>query len=279
MRAIRTILVQAEKSDAGATLLSQVARLAETHEAHVVALACGLEPTPAYASLPDIPPEGFFQESQEAREEVEGAMGWVENQLKSSGVSYEVRGLLATIGEAGKRFARHARYADVAILPRGDEDSNWRRLVDATLMESGRPVIVCPPEADVSKIGKRVVVGWDGGREAVRAVHECVHFVREDAEDVRVVTVDPHVSLYDHGEEPGADLAAMLVRHGIPVTVDAIPRENLSVAEAIMRHADAQGADLIVSGAYGHWRLSEIILGGVTRDLLEMSKQPVLMAH
>ena len=278
MRAIKTILVHAEQSDAGAELLSQAAALAATRDAHLVALVVGVEPTPAYASLPDIPPEGFFVETEEARQEVERTMGWVEQHLTRTGAGFEVRGLLSTTGEAGKRFARHARYADVAILPRGDDDSNWQRLVHATLLESGRPAIVCPPGSDLAAIGSRIVVAWDGGREAVRAVHECVHFA-EKAEDVHIVTVDPQVSLYDHGEEPGADLAAMLARHGLPVTVDAIPRESQSVAEAIMRHADAVGADLIVSGAYGHWRISEIILGGVTRELLEKSQKPLLMAH
>jgi len=278
MAAIKTILVAVERSDAGAALLAEAAGFAAARQAHLVALVIGIELTPSYAGLPDVPLDSYFTELQAIREEVREARVWAGKLLQQTGVSHEVRGAVTTPGDAGTTFARQARYADIAFVLRGEGDADWHRLVDAALFGSGRPVVLCPPGAALGKMGRRVALGWDAGAEAARAASYIADVV-PDAEEVHVVMINPHVAPDAHGEEPGANIATLLARHGLPITVDALPREDVSTAQALMRQVRAIDADLVVAGAYGHSRLSEIILGGATRDLLETCDRPLLMAH
>jgi nucleotide-binding universal stress UspA family protein len=91
--------------------------------------------------------------------------------------------------------------------------------------------------------------------------------------------VDPSAALRASGEEPGADIAAYLARHGINVTVDTLPSAGRSVVQVLQQHAVDVASDVIVMGAYGHSRLRELVFGGVTRSMLEAARPPVLMAH
>ncbi len=278
MAALKTILVHAEQSEEGAALLSEVAAMADANGAHVVALAVDATPTLAYSGLPDIPPDVYAADLRDMREKVEAIAAFAGKQLAAAGVSHEVRSTVVPSGEVGKTIARQARYADLSVFSRGTVSHDWHAIVDAVLFASGRPILLCPPGAPLARLGTRVAIAWQPGAEAVRAVHDSLD-VMSAPEDVRIVAVDPQVGPAGHGEEPGADLATVLSRHGLPVSVDAIPRGGRSIANAILRHAAEMEADLIVSGAYGHSRLTEIILGGVTRDLLDDADRPLLMSH
>ena len=99
------------------------------------------------------------------------------------------------------------------------------------------------------------------------------------AAQVDVVAFEPARSGADHGEEPGADIALYLARHGVKVTVSRVDAPDLDVGNQLLSRAFDLSADLIVMGAWGHSRLRELILGGVTRTLLESMTVPVLMAH
>lgn len=278
MAAIKTVLVPARHNEAGAHLLSEAAAFAVAHEAHLVALAIGVEPEPIYGDLPDLPLDGYISGLRAIRQAVQETRTWAQERLAGTGASFEVRAVSIPEGLVGATVARHARYADLTILPRDDGDGNWYRRLDAALFESGHPVLLCPPGASLSTLGTRVVIGWDAGPEAARAVDGSIGLI-SGADDIRVVVVDPRVGGDGHGEDPGTDLATFLSRHGLRVTVDALPRENRSVADALLRHARNIDADLIVAGAYGHSRLSEIVLGGPTRDLMEATDRPLFMAH
>lgn len=100
-----------------------------------------------------------------------------------------------------------------------------------------------------------------------------------NADEVRLVLVDPVESESGHGSEPGADAAAFLARHGAKVAVDRLPSQGHSVAEILGRHAMDCAIDLMVMGGYGHSRMRERIFGGVTKSILEEPPVPVLMAR
>jgi nucleotide-binding universal stress UspA family protein len=122
------------------------------------------------------------------------------------------------------------------------------------------------------------MVAWDARIEAARAVREAIDMLAA-ADDVHVVLVDPKAHLWDHGEEPGADIAAYLARHGAKVTVHRLPGQGMTVAEVLRRHAGDMAADLVVIGAYGHSRLRERIFGGTTKSMLEDATVPLFMAR
>jgi nucleotide-binding universal stress UspA family protein len=120
------------------------------------------------------------------------------------------------------------------------------------------------------------MIAWDAGREAARAVHDALP-VLERAKSVVVLVINPRRG--NHGAEPGADIALHLARHGIKVEAQNTEVKDLSVADALLSRLADQGIDLLVMGAYGHSRLRELVVGGVTRQLFQQMTVPVLMSH
>jgi nucleotide-binding universal stress UspA family protein len=122
------------------------------------------------------------------------------------------------------------------------------------------------------------MVAWAPRKEAGRAVADAMPFI-EAAEAVSIGIVDPETGDADHGDEPGADVAAALSRHNRDVSVSQLPSGGLSVGNRLLKHAEEWGADLIVMGGYGHWRLREMLFGGVTHEMLRSSAVPLLLSH
>src|SRR5437870_6960590 len=176
--------------------------------------------------------------------------------------------------------AVHARYADLAVVARPDpagQTAGPPGLVESLVLTSGRPVIVLPPRSTASRLG-RIEVGWNAGREAVRAVADALPLLVRAAA-VEVLIIDPERSRGDHGQEPGADIARYLARHGAKVDVRRLSSDSEDVGRLLLSQAAAFGADLLVMGAYGHARLNELIFGGVTRTALRDAGLPVLMSR
>lgn len=120
-----------------------------------------------------------------------------------------------------------------------------------------------------------MLIGWDGSREAARAVCDAMPLLAAAA----VVTVDAEPSRTEHGEIPGADIALHLARHGVKATVERTVSAGIDVGNVLLSRASDVGADLLVMGAYAHSRVRELILGGTTRTVLETMTLPVFMAH
>jgi len=140
----------------------------------------------------------------------------------------------------------------------------------------GRPVLVVPRYGTFETVGQRVLIAWNGSREATRAVNDAIPILKM-ATKVTVLSVDPE------GEPdrrlPGADLALHLARHGIAAEAESTQALDIGVGDVLLSRAADLGADLIVMGAYGHSRLREMMLGGATRHLLQHMTVPVLMSH
>jgi nucleotide-binding universal stress UspA family protein len=174
----------------------------------------------------------------------------------------------------------HARYADIAIVGRPDParlDAIPHQLPQTLVLASGRPVLLLPSEPPLSA-GRRILVGWNARREATRAVADAMPFLAR-AEAVEVLVVDHERHPADHGEEPGADIGCHLARHGVRVGVCRMASEGQEVGRLMLSRAAAFGADLIVMGAYGHSRLTELVFGGATRSMLREATLPVLMSR
>jgi len=123
-----------------------------------------------------------------------------------------------------------------------------------------------------------VMLCWNASRECARAAADALPFLQA-AEQVIVLVIDPEVSADRHGQEPGADVALWLARHGVKVAVQRDVAADAEVGEIILSRAADHGVDLIVMGIYGHSRLREMMLGGVSRTLLSSMTVPVLMSH
>lgn len=173
-------------------------------------------------------------------------------------------------------LAEQARAADLIVVSRqvaGDPVSA-RMAVDPSdlVMDLGRPILAVPSRA-TSLTARRVVIAWKDSREARRAVADAMPFLKR-AEEVCVLAVGK-----DAEEQGAADLSDHLRRHGVPSSVTLRTEAQFSITQDILDVAKQIGADLIVCGAYGHSRMREWMFGGVTRDLLDHSPIPCLMAH
>jgi len=178
-------------------------------------------------------------------------------------------------------LAVSARYADLLVVGQADPDDpagGRNDLPEAMAFATGRPVLVVPHVGAHQSVGKTVMLCWNSSRESARAAADALPFLQA-ADKVIVLVVDPEVSADGHGQEPGADVATWLARHGVKVVVQRDVAADAAVAEIILSRAADHDVDLIVMGIYGHSRLREMVLGGVSRTLLSSMTVPVLMSH
>jgi nucleotide-binding universal stress UspA family protein len=177
-----------------------------------------------------------------------------------------------------------SRYADLVVLSQGSGAdtppaayARTRGLPERVSLHGVRPVLLVPAAWDGHALPGAAVVGWDGGMCALRAIAVALPLLQA-ADTVKLALINPAQLLELHGEDPGADMAVYLARHGVNVDV-VVERTHATVGDALMALARDCHAGLMVSGAYGHSRFRELVLGGVTRELLERAPVPVLLAH
>jgi nucleotide-binding universal stress UspA family protein len=198
--------------------------------------------------------------------------------LRGRSLSTEWRSLS---GRAGEMLGLCARYADLVILGQSDPDDSSKGppdLPETVALASGRPVLVVPHIGVEKAIGDVVMLCWNASRESARAAADALPILKA-AKQVIVLAVEPKATAGGHGPEPGADVAAWLARHGVKVTVQRDVAPNADVGNIILSRAADHDVDLIVMGIYGHSRMREMILGGVSRTILASMTVPVLMAH
>jgi nucleotide-binding universal stress UspA family protein len=266
-------LMVAGSRDAAATYAVSVAK---TFDAHLAGIAFAYEPV-----LPAIVgggiPESVIEEQREENEKA--AKSAVEQfEATAKDVKHETRMVPASLAGAADTFGEIARVFDLAIVGQSERDrvGPEELIVEGALFGSGRPILVVPADYQGGMRLDRVLVCWNGGRNAARATANALPFLRR-ANAVEIVTVGAEASA--PGETSAADLSRHLARHGITADVKRIEPGNLKVSAAILNYAAKSGAGMLVMGGYGHSRLREFILGGTTRGVLAAMTVPTLMSH
>lgn len=281
----KTIVVHVDGSADQDSRLRAAAMLANEHGAHLV----GSAPTGIswldYAVLTGSPgapipiPESDFQGLRDA------AQVRTETFLAEA-ARLGVTSLEARVhdDEPGYALLLQSRYADLVVLSRDSPEptglalaTRVRHLPEFVALRGARPVLVVPPEYGHAAIPGTAVVGWNGGVQAMRAIAAALPLLQR-ADNVKLALINPDGLSEMHGEEPGADMALYLARHGVRVEV-VRERTKSTEGAALMAVARDCGAGLMVAGAYGHSRYREWALGGVTRELLERAEVPLLVAH
>ena len=275
----RTILTVAglEHGDHDIELAASLCEQAEAHLSVYVVGFAAPPPTGAYAAVIS---DAWVQERQADAMRLEERLAALTAKLSSRAVAADVAGDCPETAWADNAIGRRGRYCDLTLV--GPEllaaGLLKEKVMEGALFSSGKPVLLVPEGATASLAPRRVMVAWDSRIEASRAVREALDMLQA-AEEVRLVLVDPEEAEYAHGDEPGADAALYLARHGVRVGVDRLPGSGRPVAEVLARHARDMAAEMIVMGAYGHSRLRQRILGGVTRSMVENPPLPILMAR
>lgn len=277
----KTILVHVDQSPHAAKRIELAALLAGDQQAHLIGAALtGL--TMAYyrnsaaAMAGPLPQEDVDRITGAATQALDG----FETQARAAGVSYERR---RSDDEAEAGLVLQARYADLVVLSQTDPDldgfSLLRKLPEFLALYGGRPVLMVPYAGDHQHLDRHALVAWDGGRAATRAVTDALPLLRRSAR-VTLAVFNAERQHGVHGEQPGGDIALYLARHGVTVEVrQQTTSPGMDVGNALLSLAADLGADLLVMGAYGHLRWRELVLGGVTRRILQTMTLPVLMSH
>ena len=177
-------------------------------------------------------------------------------------------------GIESREIVRRGRLFDLTVLARPHDgyDQTSSSALAAVLFETGRPVLIAPPEAPAS-VGQRLMLAWNNTREAAEGVWAAMPFASK-ANEIAVVTVTQPNSSVDPDE-----LVRALARHGIEAEAQALDHGKANVGECLLAAADERKCDLLVMGAYGHSRLEEFILGGATKHVLKTARIPLLMVH
>lgn len=182
-----------------------------------------------------------------------------------------------------ERTPRPSNYADLIFVSQPDKESsvifNDTDFVDFLITDTGLPTVVIPRQWTASEVGKRPTLGWKECRESVGAVRHALPLMR-DADDVDIVSVTKRTNL-DNELVEGIEISEYLTDHGVTTRFFAehMDADDRRPADTLIRHVKDRGRDLIIIGGYGHSRFREIVLGGMTRDLIKESPVPVLLSH
>jgi len=182
---------------------------------------------------------------------------------------------IEAVSECGSR-------ADLIIASQDDPDwrtSGFSDRAGLLVLQSPRPVILLPANPWALDAPARVVVAWNGSREAARALFDSIPLLKT-SKSISILSInapDDHERRLRSNQE--RDVLATLARHGL--TADWVCEDPLGgdVGAAILAHVERHAADLLVMGGYGHFRVGELVFGGVTRDILQHMRIPVLMSH
>lgn len=179
--------------------------------------------------------------------------------------------------------ALHGRASDLIIVSQQNRDdieaAHENEFVEQTLLTAGRPVMVVPSSGDFPVVGDRVLLCWDGSREAARALADAAPLLR-GASHLVVLTMDEGAATRNIDSIPFEDLATYCVAHGIPAP-DHVRRDikGVGVGSTILNAAADYSADLIVMGAYGHSKFREWAMGGATASILKSMTVPIMFSH
>jgi len=274
----KSILVHYDAGRTAPVRLETAIGIANTQGAHIACLyALSAVPPPSYAYAAT----GVMRDAQERMraEMLADARRGYDECLRRNG--FDRAEWRESEADALEAVTSQARYADLVVI--GQQNPDWpsgvvREFERSAPLAMGRPVLVVPYAFERRPVGQRVLVAWNASRESARAVSDALPLLKR-ASHVHVVAFRPERSESAHGDEPGADVAQHLARHGVKVTVSRYDAPDVDVGNQLLSRAFDLSADLIVMGAWGHSRLREFVLGGVTRTLLESMTVPVLMSH
>lgn len=278
----KTITVHVNESSHCAERVKVAAAIAVKHEAHLVGVATSALPSsfflPGFDAGAGEALASCLAFSKEAAVTALAAFEGFANQIGA--VSIERR---LVEDETGMALCLQARYSDLLVIGQRDPDEELvlqsPDVQAFVLKHSPCAVLFIPYAGAVKTTGSRVVIAWNGTIAAARAIAAALPLLKR-ASIVQVAVFNADADPLVHGEQPGADIALFLARHDVNVEVtQQTTDDGMDVGNALLSHVADFNADLLVMGGFGHSRLRETVLGGVTRTILESMTVPVLMAH
>jgi nucleotide-binding universal stress UspA family protein len=269
----KTILLYLPSADAAESVATSAAKLAERHGA----LLIGAHHSIKIVVYGGVPENILGQQEARERELADAVRVIFEDVARRQNIAHEWRHRTARDTDAFRDVVAQSHAADLVVVPGKDFSDplgHWFDLPERLVMESGRPILLIPRERTFDSFGKRVMIAWDGSREAARAAFDALPFLRQ-ADAVFVTTAGDT-------QQPAASAAAFtanLQRHGVKAETVVAASGGKSDSEALRTALADRNCDMLVMGFYGHSRLREMVFGGFTRDVLKNMTVPVLTAH
>lgn len=278
---IKTILVHLDHTDRCNARVDLANRIARTQGAHLIGLLPSglLEGTIAADAIPTGMTDYIAESAHYLRQRAEGISESFRARLGAAGAaSYEIREVDGTTIDA---LVAHGRSSDLIVVGQEDRaresDVPARGLVPQVMLDAGRPVLAVPCAGEFKDVGQNVLLAWDGSRAAAVAMREALPLLA-DARRVTLVSCRRAGAAVEGQALLIPEMTRWLQRHGVQATAEQDITE-IDTADALLSRVSDLGADLIVMGGYGHSRLREMVLGGVTRGVLSHMTVPVLIAH
>ena len=252
--------------------------VAKTLGAHLAGVALAFVPE-VLSRFPQLPRDMLAEIVTHSENAAQAAIDRFDAAARQSEVSREHRMLKATEAEAPSVLATFARRFDLSVLMQSEPNVvNNDDMIETSLLESGRPLVVVPYIQREGLQLNRVICCWDGSRAATRAINDALPLlVRAGTIDLLIVLNEKTGS--EEHEIRGIELEKHLARHDVKVEIETTRAADIDVTDAILSYAADRSGTLIVMGGYGHSRLREIILGGATRDMLKSMTVPIFMSH
>lgn len=282
---LKDILVFLDVSSAGDERLRLATRIAKGHQACLSAVFLLDDVMTGLAPGPVVPEFGLAAGSF-----IPGATDISLSAIVAEDAEQRFRDWLRSFGVEGDWYplARTdmaglislAQTADLVIMgqvnPNARHASAWRP--EEIVVACGRPVLMVPYVGSFAQVGCRVLVAWDGSREAVRAVNDALPVISA-AETVTIMTVRASAKDFERDRLPMQRIIRHLARHGIAASADETLRGGVPISDLLLSRAADLSADMVVAGAYHHSPLRETLIGGVSRDLFQHMTVPMLMSH
>jgi nucleotide-binding universal stress UspA family protein len=275
----KTIVTFVRDFEVERSAIDAAAAMAEARGGHLTVVCLGIDRTQPGAYYAGANAIALQQTLAEAQAEASAIEARVREVLKGR-PRCNVLAVTAQIGAVGPLVADFSQYADLSVTlkPYGEARSvEDVAIVEGALFGYRTPLLVLPPGIDTAIAPRSVVIAWNESLEALTSVRAALPFLAK-AGKVNIAIIDPPQHSSDRSD-PGGNIAEMLARHGIRSDISVLAKTMPRVSDVLVRHVQDTGADLIVMGGYGHSRFREAILGGATRNMLELTPVPVLMAH
>jgi nucleotide-binding universal stress UspA family protein len=275
---IKDVMVMLQGTSADDSRLAAAKQIAESFDGQVIGLFLNILPMPIPEeedSLSAMQIEELIKQAQQFGDRIEAKL---KERLGRLGTAAEVRRIDVVALSAATIAAREARAVDtfIALRPNG-EPQDPAGLVESVLFESGRHLFLVPDEKQTDGSFDRVLIAWNGSRESTRALAEAMPYLHK-AKEVTVVVVDDEFP-DDPRVMQGDAVIAHLKHHGIDAVLHDTRSLNGNVAATLIAEARVRKANLMVMGGYGHSRLREWLLGGVTRELIHHAPMSLVVAH
>jgi nucleotide-binding universal stress UspA family protein len=250
--------------------------LAVTRTAHLDAVSVGYE-TANVGLAVDGGAAVFEVERERALARANAALAVLETEARNAGIIYGLQALTGHPLEAAATVGASARLYDLTIVlqPEPDRDTFDNTMPQEILFQSGGPVLFIPYTHKGPLEPRRVGIAWDGSRLAARALRDAAPFLAR-GQAITIISINEAQA---PAEASATALTAHLTRRGLAARIEHMTSDHADVQPTILSIAADAGLDLIVMGGYGHSRLQERILGGVTRGMLQSMTVPTLMSH